>query len=71
VGNCFYRLTFEEGNVERGIEKGTWDSIHVVEVIEGEQTTYKLTSTIILSLKMSSLELSGSIQKTVGNCHTC
>lgn len=50
----------------RGTEKGVWDSIHVVEVIpEGSKASYKLTTTIILSLKTKegNLDLSGSVQK--------
>jgi len=31
--------------------KGTWDSIHVVEVQDGKQAHYKLTSTVMLSIE--------------------
>eukprot|EP00161_Ancyromonas_sigmoides_P007469 TRINITY_DN189_c0_g1_i4.p1 TRINITY_DN189_c0_g1~~TRINITY_DN189_c0_g1_i4.p1 ORF type:complete len:132 (+),score=33.17 TRINITY_DN189_c0_g1_i4:344-739(+) len=45
----------------RGVEKGEWDSIHVVEVGEGSggQTTYKLTTTITLSLTVKSATCGG------------
>jgi len=49
--------------------KGNWDSIHVVEVKEGKGTaTYKLTSTIMVSIETSSkgsgkINLAGSITR--------
>lgn len=57
-----------DGSGLRGNEKGIWDSIHVVEVIpEGNKAVYKLTTTIMLSLKTkgNNLDLSGSVQKQV------
>lgn len=56
----------KDGSGLRGAEKGCWDSIHVVEVLpKGNEATYKLTTTIMLSLKTSetNLDLSGSVQK--------
>jgi len=38
-----------DGTGKRG-SKGTWDSIHVVEVNVGDKSKYKLTSTVMLSL---------------------
>jgi len=38
-----------DGTGKRGA-KGTWDSIHVVEVAVGGKSKYKLTSTVMLSL---------------------
>eukprot|EP01027_Heterolobosea_sp_BB2_P023924 GEZU01035990.1.p1 GENE.GEZU01035990.1~~GEZU01035990.1.p1 ORF type:complete len:271 (-),score=103.11 GEZU01035990.1:439-1251(-) len=52
---------------QRGVEKGSWDSIHVIEVTENSATNahYKLTSTIMLGMKAASgnLDLSGSITR--------
>lgn len=31
--------------------RGTWDSIHVIEISSGSPATYKLTSTIMLSIE--------------------
>lgn len=50
---------------------GSWDSIHVLEVVErGRQSKYKLTSTVILNLGSSgealgSLDLSGNMTRQV------
>lgn len=51
--------------------KGSWDSIHVVEV-EDKKTTadYKLTSTVMLTIetedeKIGSISLSGSLTRQV------
>lgn len=54
------------GSGLRGVEKGVWDSIHVIEVIpddSAKEATYKLTTTIILTLTTKFLDLSGSVQK--------
>lgn len=50
---------------------GAWDSIHVLEVVEGGRTSkYKLTSTVILNLGSSGealgqLDLSGNMTRQV------
>ena len=50
---------------------GSWDSIHVLEVVErGRQSKYKLTSTVILNLGSSGetlgeLDLSGNMTRQV------
>eukprot|EP01097_Dermamoeba_algensis_P000871 TRINITY_DN1321_c0_g1_i1.p1 TRINITY_DN1321_c0_g1~~TRINITY_DN1321_c0_g1_i1.p1 ORF type:complete len:290 (-),score=90.76 TRINITY_DN1321_c0_g1_i1:94-903(-) len=49
--------------------KGTWDSIHVVEVTEGKKSShYKLTSTVMLSIETETptaglVSLSGSLSR--------
>jgi len=57
----------KDGSGLRGVEKGVWDSIHVVEVQPQDSKTaaYKLTTTIILSMSTQDgqLDLSGSVQK--------
>ncbi len=51
--------------------QGSWDSIHVVEVIEKKnQVKYKLTSTIMLSIETSNdatgkVSLAGSLNRQV------
>ena len=51
--------------------KGTWDSIHVVEVQEGKKTAhYKLTSTVMLSIETETeatgtVTLSGNLTRQV------
>lgn len=59
----------KDGSNQREISQGIWDSIHIVEVRETGKgmAKYKLITTIILSLatKQNSLDLSGSIQRTV------
>lgn len=60
------KLLIIDGSGQRGVDKGVWDSIHVMEVVpdEGSQTaSYKLTTTIILTLTTKFLDLSGSVQK--------
>eukprot|EP00771_Trimastix_marina_P003371 gnl/Trimastix_PCT/462.p1 GENE.gnl/Trimastix_PCT/462~~gnl/Trimastix_PCT/462.p1 ORF type:complete len:269 (+),score=63.69 gnl/Trimastix_PCT/462:38-844(+) len=55
------------GSGERGLEKGTWDSIHVVhaEEKEGGRYHYKLTSTIMLSMLFGPVNLCGSLTRQV------
>ncbi|KAL9645937.1 hypothetical protein ABK040_001045 [Willaertia magna] len=58
----------KDGSGLRGVEKGIWDSIHVIEVQEHEDNktaTYRLTTTIILSMSTQDgqLDLSGSVQR--------
>jgi len=57
----------KDGSGLRGVSKGIWDSIHVVEVTEnGKTAQYSLTTTIILTMQAESgnqLDLSGSIQR--------
>lgn len=58
----------KDGSGLRGIEKGIWDSIHVVDVkvgSDGKTATYELTTTVILSMATEggSLDLSGSVQR--------
>jgi capping protein (actin filament) muscle Z-line, beta len=58
----------KDGSNQRDLEAGIWDSVHVVEVIPGKDAaTYKLSTTIILSLstKQNNLDLSGYIQRQV------
>ncbi len=51
--------------------KGSWDSIHVVEVKDSKKTaSYKLTSTVMLSIETANdatgnVNLSGSITRQV------
>jgi hypothetical protein len=54
------------------VSKGSWDSIHVIEVIETSATkaTYKLTTTVMLSMSVSKEEvgntnMSGSLTRQV------
>jgi len=53
--------------------KGTWDSIHVVEVQEGKKTAhYKLTSTVMLSIETETdatgnVTLSGNLTRQQEN----
>jgi capping protein beta len=58
----------KDGSGLRGVDKGVWDSIHVVDVkvgSSGKTATYELTTTIILSMATEGggLDLSGSIQR--------
>lgn len=58
----------KDGSGLRGIEKGIWDSIHVVDVrvgSDGKTATYELTTTVILAMATegNSLDLSGSVQR--------
>jgi capping protein beta len=58
----------KDGSGLRGVSKGVWDSIHVVEVVEKNDKVaqYSLTTTIILSMATDSgnqLDLSGSVQR--------
>lgn len=48
--------------------KGTWDSIHVVEVTKGSKSHYKLTSTVMLSIETETkntgkVNLAGSLTR--------
>lgn len=56
---------------QRRVDNGSWDSIHVVEVVptdNGKKATYKLTTTVMLSMTTSkgnagSVNLSGSLTR--------
>ena len=58
------------------MKSGCWDSIHVVEAVEASNktsATYKLTTTIMLSMSVEKQEvgetlLSGSLTRQVGIC---
>lgn len=59
-----------EGN--RFVSKGSWDSIHVIEVIENspKKATYKLTTTVMLTMSVGKEEvgntnMSGSLTRQV------
>jgi len=55
---CFLIKKNVEG--DRYVKSGTWDSIHVVEVIESENSsraTYKLTTTVILNMVVDKPEV--------------
>eukprot|EP00695_Tsukubamonas_globosa_P003914 TRINITY_DN911_c0_g1_i1.p2 TRINITY_DN911_c0_g1~~TRINITY_DN911_c0_g1_i1.p2 ORF type:complete len:209 (+),score=81.79 TRINITY_DN911_c0_g1_i1:79-627(+) len=62
-------LIRKDATGSRGVDKGSWNSIHVVEVEEapsGKIHKYKLTTTIILSMntsKSGTLDLSGSLTR--------
>ncbi len=45
------------------MNNGFWDSIHVVEVVESTKTkaTYKLTTTVMLSMAVQKQEVGNSI----------
>lgn len=66
-------VLFKKGASAGGAGKGGWDSIHVLEVNEAatkRSAHYKLTSTVILDLGMSSaavdsLELAGNLTRQV------
>lgn len=53
------------------VKSGSWDSIHVIEVLpsgDGSEATYKLTTTIMLSMKVANqsigdANLSGSLTR--------
>lgn len=55
------------------VKEGCWDSIHIVEAIDGEtagKTTYKLTTTVMLHMAVEKVEvgntsLSGSLTRQV------
>ena len=55
------------------MKKGSWDSIHVIEVIpapDGTKATYKLTTTVMLAMLTGKVEigdanLSGSLTRQV------
>jgi len=54
-GACF--LIHKKNDAEKGaLKKGVWDSIHVFEVIKGDgkEYTYKLTTTVMISLILNS-----------------
>jgi capping protein (actin filament) muscle Z-line, beta len=59
-------MTALSPNEERDAS-GSWDAIHVFEAAErGRQAHYKLTSTVMLSLKMGGgMTLSGSLTRQV------
>ena len=60
-------LIQKDVNASRGVEKGSWNSIHVVEVEEksSSQAHYQLTSTIMLSClaKTNKMDLAGTLTK--------
>lgn len=64
---CFLIKKGSEDSKRGELVDGFWDSIHVVEVVlsdDGKEATYKLTSTIMLSLhSKAGLNLSGSITR--------
>lgn len=50
--------------LKKMVGKSVWDSIHVFEVESvGTRATYRLTSTVILTLENSGLDLSGSLTR--------
>ena len=71
IGNSFLPLHLV--NDESAKVKGSWDSIHVVEVSERASTktaSYKLTSTIMLTLvhgkpTLGKMQLGGSLTRQV------
>lgn len=66
---CVVLIKKTEDGSGKKAAKGTWDSIHVVEVQEnGAEATYKITSTIMLSLITNmpgcdDVDLSGSLTR--------
>lgn len=56
--------------------KGTWDSIHVIEIKDGKKSaSYKLTSTVMLTIETETAQtgkvtLSGNLTRQVHNLHT-
>jgi capping protein beta len=62
---------------DRYVKSGSWDSIHVVEAVEANNktsATYKLTTTIMLSMSVERQEvgetlLSGSLTRQVRLFH--
>jgi capping protein beta len=68
-GACF--LIHKDVQKEKGLEKGWWDSIHVFEASSEKKGifTYKLTSTVMVSLglkdsgRLGEIDLSGSMTK--------
>merc|ERR1711916_374519 len=66
---CVVLIKKTEDGSGKKAAKGTWDSIHVVEVQEnGAEATYKITSTIMLSLITNmpgcdDVDLSGSLPR--------
>lgn len=58
---CFLIKKSVEGN--QFVNNGFWDSIHVVEVVESSKTkaTYKLTTTVMLSMTVQKEEVGNSI----------
>ena len=67
---CFLIKKALAGSVA-GVDKGTWDSIHVIEMHEeegGGKATYKLTTTVMLSMDMTgedfgNCDISGSLTR--------
>lgn len=62
---CAVLIKKEIGAGEGGVQSGVWDSIHVVDVTQGKGALfkYKLTTTIILTLKTDGMEVSGSLTR--------
>jgi hypothetical protein len=66
---------------QRRVDNGSWDSIHVIEVVptdNGKKATYKLTTTVMLSMTTSkgnagNVNLSGSLTRQVSRffCDAC
>ncbi len=59
---------------EKGIKEGTWDSIHVVSVVQqqNKKATYRVASTVFLKMVSSSpvygnLEIAGTLSKLVSH----
>lgn len=66
---CCFLIKKEVIDGSRSVSKGSWDSIHVMEVqTEGGSATYKLTSTVMLSMivensEAGKVDLSGSLTR--------
>ena len=66
-------MLFIDVDGDRYVKSGCWDSIHVVEAVESANktsATYKLTTTIMLSMQVEKIEvgetlLSGSLTRQV------
>ena len=57
---------------EKGIKEGTWDSIHVVSVVQGQakKASYRVASTVFIKMVSSNtvygnLEMAGTLSKLV------
>lgn len=72
---CFHDLPYLDVEGDRFVNKGNWDSIHIVEVHENEaktSATYKLTTTIILTMQVDKAEVgqtnwSGTLTRQVSS----
>lgn len=55
----------------RFVKEGSWDSIHVVEVIQdnARKATYKLTTTVMLSMAVQKVRFSLLLSLAIGKCH--